>query len=284
MAIIICAQKGMKQPNSRLVAVNPDTLEVLAQADLPEPSTVPHVITILEGKIAIYVGIDTGALRYFWDSKAKTLTRDKSLEAKPQKPGQTTSDAPSILGDWIVLQTNGLVSKSASSIVVVNQKDSKRVSIVFPFGNLAPGQISWAPPKPQTDPENSMIYSADVGVGKVAGIKLDQKTGDLKVIWVENIMTTGFQPLIGPKDKRVILLSNMKPDVAGTPVMDLFAKGAYSEQVTWRDAATGRLIAESNYFEPMTIGSLITPGFGGRVYFPTSKGFLALQVLPKVAE
>jgi hypothetical protein len=30
-----------------------------------------------------------------------------------------------------------------------------------------------------------------------------------------------------------------------------------------------------------TIGSLITPGFGGRVYFPTGKGFIVLQVQPK---
>jgi hypothetical protein len=29
------------------------------------------------------------------------------------------------------------------------------------------------------------------------------------------------------------------------------------------------------------VGSLITPGFGGRVYFPTDKGFIVLQVQPK---
>jgi len=28
------------------------------------------------------------------------------------------------------------------------------------------------------------------------------------------------------------------------------------------------------------LGSLITPGFGGRVYFPTGKGFITLQVMP----
>jgi hypothetical protein len=54
----------------------------------------------------------------------------------------------------------------------------------------------------------------------------------------------------------------------------------YKEQVTWRDAATGRLIAESDFFEPLTIGSLITPGFGGRVYFPTGEGFITMQVMP----
>jgi hypothetical protein len=33
--------------------------------------------------------------------------------------------------------------------------------------------------------------------------------------------------------------------------------------------------------EPLSPGSLITPGFGGRVYFPTGKGFIVLQVMPK---
>ena len=43
------------------------------------------------------------------------------------------------------------------------------------------------------------------------------------------------------------------------------------------------IIAESDFFEPMTIGSLITPGFGGRVYFPIDKGFIVLQVMPKLS-
>jgi hypothetical protein len=56
--------------------------------------------------------------------------------------------------------------------------------------------------------------------------------------------------------------------------------GNYKEQLTWRDAATGRLLAESDYFEPITINSLTSPGFGGRVYFPTIEDFITLQVLP----
>ena len=36
-----------------------------------------------------------------------------------------------------------------------------------------------------------------------------------------------------------------------------------------------------DFFEPLARGSLITPGFGGRVYFPTGKGFIAMQVMPK---
>ena len=48
-------------------------------------------------------------------------------------------------------------------------------------------------------------------------------------------------------------------------------------------ATTGRILTESDFFEPLSINSLATPGFGGRVYFPTAvgKGFVVLQVLPK---
>jgi hypothetical protein len=176
IAILRCAMEGIKQGNSEMVAVHPDTLEVLDAIALPEPATVPHIITRFEGKIAIYVGVNSGALRYFWDPAARKLSQDPSWVVKPMKEGQTTSDAPSILGDWIVLQTNGIGSETvASSIVAVSQKDSGKTNVLFPFGALKPGEWSFAPPKPQTDPENNMIYSADMGMGKVAGIRIDQR-------------------------------------------------------------------------------------------------------------
>jgi hypothetical protein len=275
---------GLKQPNSHMVAVDPTTLEILDQIDLPEPSTTPHVITIFEGRIAIYVGVDSGALRYFWDPKAKKLSRDETWTVSPMEKGQTTSDAPSLMGDWIILQTNGLGSKTAaSSIVAVHQKDPKRMKVLFPFGPLKKGEMSFAPPKPQTDPENNMIWSADFGVGKVAGIQLDPATGDMKVAYVLDVTTTGFQPLIGPKDKRVLMLSNMKRNVEVEPMVAAMYTGNYKEQVTWRDAATGRLLAESDFFEPMTFNGLLVPGFGGRVYYTSSKGFIVFQVMPKAA-
>jgi hypothetical protein len=264
-----------------MVAVHPDTLEVLDNMALPEPATVPHVITMFEGRIAIYVGVNSGALRYFWDPPARKLSQDKSWVVAPMQKGQTTSDATSILGDWIVLQTNGLGSDTvASSVVAVHQKDPAKLKTIFPFGPLKPGEWSWAPPKPQTDPENSMIYSADMGVGKVAGIKIDQATGEMKTVFVVDDTTSAFQPLIGLKDKRVLLLSNAKKNVEKEPIKLALFTANYKEQVTWRDAATGRIIAQSDFFEPLSPGSLITPGFGGRVYFPTGKGFIVLQVMP----
>jgi hypothetical protein len=284
LAIIQGVQKGFKQPPSTMVAVDPKTLEVLDQIDLPEPSTTPHVVSMFEGRIAIYVGVDSGAMRYFWDPASKKLSRDESWTVSPMEKGQTTSDAPSLMGEWIILQTNGLGSKTvASSIVAVHQKDAKRFKVIFPFGPLKKGEMSFAPPKPQTDPENQMIYSADMGVRKVAGIKLDPASGDMKVAFTLDITTTGFQPLVGTKDKRVMMLSNMKPNVAAEPIDVAMWTANYTEQVTWHDAATGRQLAASDFFEPMTFNGLIVPGFGGRVYYTTDKGFVVLQVMPKAA-
>ena len=174
--------------------------------------------------------------------------------------GQSAATAATLIGDWVAFQLNGAGSDTvASSVVIVNQKDSKKVKTIFPFGELKKGDWSWAPPKADADPENNMIYSADMGVGKVAAIKLDPATGEMKVAFLLDDMTTTFQPLIGPKDKRVLLLTNMKRNVPDEPIEVTLATENYKEQLTWRDPATGRILAESDFFEPLTINSLTTP-------------------------
>jgi hypothetical protein len=118
-----------------------------------------------------------------------------------------------------------------------------------------------------------------------AGIKIDPSSGEMTVAFVVDDTTTTFQPVIGPKDRRLLLLTNMKQNVAKEPIkLALFSEN-YKEQLTWRDAATGKIIAESDFLDPLTINSLTTPGFGGRVYFPSTvgKGFYVLQAMPKAA-
>jgi hypothetical protein len=46
---------------------------------------------------------------------------------------------------------------------------------------------------------------------------------------------------------------------------------------------TGEILAESDFFDPLPSGALITPGYGGRFYFLTTNGFMVLQVLPAAA-
>ncbi len=283
MAMITGIQQGLKQANSMLVAVDPNTLTVLDSVELHEPASTPHALTMFEGRIAIYISCTAYAYRYFWDPKAKKLSQDMSWVPAVSQEGQTAADAPTLMGDWIAIQTNGAGSKTkASSIVVVDQHDAKKMKTIFPFGQLKEGEFSFAPPKAGGDPENNLIYSSDMGIGKLAGIKLDPKTGDMKVVWSSDSTSSSFMTLIGPKDKRVLLFSVMTPGATEAPIMQTVLGGKYKEKVTWWDAVTGRLIAESDFFEPLTQGSLLTPGFGGRVYFPTGKGFITMQVMPRL--
>ena len=286
MGIIKCIQEGMKMPNSVLVAVNPDTFEVLDVLQLPEPAPSPHIVTMFHDRIAIYIGLNESVRRYFWDPATKKLSADDSWVLHPIAKGQTTATAPSVIGEWIVVQLNGAGSKTvSSSIVAAHRDDANRNKVLFPFGPLKEGEFSFAPPKAGADPENGMVYSADMGLGKVAGIKLDQATGELTTAFVVDNVTSTFQPVIGPKDKRVLLLTNAKQNVAKEPLMAAIFTENYKEQLTWRDAATGKIIAASDFLDPLTINSLTTPGFGGRVYFPSTvgKGFYVLQAMPKQA-
>ena len=281
MSIILGIQKGLPQPPSYLVAVHPDTLEILHHIQLPEPSSSPHIMDTIGDKIFSYLPLNSGMMRVEWDPVAKKLSPDGWF-AKPMKPGQTTPAAATLMGEWVAIQTNGAGSDTiASTIVVAHRDDSSRTNTIFPFGQLGEGEWSFCPPKPGGDPENNMIYSADQGVEKVAGIRLDQKTGEMEVVFVVDNNTNAFMPVIGPKDKRVLVMSNAKKNDPAQSMKQAFSTGAYMEQVTWRDAATGRLLAESDCFDKLTAGSLVTPGFGGRIYFPTLKEFITMQVLPK---
>jgi hypothetical protein len=281
MAVIKGVRKGLELPPSIFVAVDGETLEVLDTVQLPEAAVTPHGITTFEGRIAVYTCATEAAYRCFWDPDSKKLSLDESWDASGYlEKGQSTGDAPGIIGDWIVIQTNGIGGRVPSSVVAVNQHDSSRRTTIAPYGPLGKVQMSFAPPKTCIDLENDMLYSADAGVGKVAGMRLNQATGEMTAEFVVENTTLTFQPLIGPKDERVLILSNMKGKLPGMNAIMEVATGKYTEQVTWRNAATGEILAESDFLEPLTFNSLMVPGYGGRLYYPTDTGFYVLQVRP----
>ena len=277
-ALIQCPGAGdpTKQANSDLVAVNPDTLEVLDHVVAPEESTTPHIITTYQGRIAVYFAANKYAYRYFWDPATRKLTQDTSWVADYLQPGQSTGDAPTLMGKWICIQTNGIGGSVPSTVECIDTDNAGTVTTATPFGQLESGQTSFAPPKAGGDPENNMLYSADSGVGKVAGIRLDPQTGQMTNVFVVDDKSTEFQPLIGPKDQRVLLTTKVNPDAS----QEDQSTGTYSEQVVWRDAATGRALAESGFLPPFTGGSLLTPGYGGRVYYMTLDNVYTLQPIP----
>lgn len=265
-------------PNSTLFAVDPNTTQILDRIAMPDAVFTPPTITMYEGKIAIYQSGIHAMYRYFWDPSTKKLSQDTSWivsDYKENPPGiQTTGNAPGILGNFIVVQVTGAgPSNFPSSIVSISQSDPTNIHSVTPFP-LKPGELSWASPKAAVDVDNNFVISADQAARGLAGIKVDPNTGNLTVAWTAPDSTIGFQTIIGPKDQRVVVVSNINPNATQAEVN----VGNYTEQVVWRNMFTGEQLAASDFTEPVTPNSLITPGYGGRVYYLTDNGFIVYYV------
>src|SRR5207244_1094634 len=132
------------------------------------------------------------------------------------------------------------------------------------------------------DLPNNRIYGMDEGPGKVVGINFDQKTGNMSIAWKPKEMKTfGWVNAIGPTDHRVLIGTNMKLENESN-IKPGPKNPNYTEQVMWHDAATGKLLAASDFFIPMSSGSQVWPGYGGLGYHVLIDGhIMALQVLPK---
>jgi len=74
------------------------------------------------------------------------------------KPGQTIAGAVEILGDWMILTTNGNPSNVPMSVVAISQANSSKVTTLDPIP-LEPGQQSTYYAHGAVDPENNRIYA-----------------------------------------------------------------------------------------------------------------------------
>ena len=131
MAIIKCVQKGMKQPNSVLVAVEPDTLEVLDMLAAARAGAVAaHRHDVRGQDRASTSAWTTSARRYFWDPATKKLSADESWVIYPIAEGpdhRHRAEHRSATGSRSS-STAPAARRSASSIVVASQKDAKKTS------------------------------------------------------------------------------------------------------------------------------------------------------------
>lgn len=239
LAAFQCPGGASASPGSTIHVVDPETYEIKASASVPENAVTPHTITIHDGKITIYVPTIASFYRFIWDPNAHTLTRDSDwVAAGYLEPGQTSGDAPGILGDWVVVQVNGLpTKKAASSIVAIHQSDADRITRVYPFGTKLPTGISWAPPKAAVDAENGMVFSADLLMKKIGAVELNQETGDMTVAWTRDGATSALQALYGPADKRVLGTAQAE----GTATIESLSQTsspAYKMRAIWLDART----------------------------------------------
>src|SRR5207247_10821536 len=120
---------------------------------------------------------------------------------------------------------------------------------------LEKGQVSFSPSSPSGDTANNLIYSFDGTAGKVVAIKLDPTTRKMSIAWGRvNQRTFSFLTLIGPTNQRVLVATNISTSLNQQQMIQSLnpPPSVWKEQIIWRDAATGRIFAESSYFSPMS--------------------------------
>jgi hypothetical protein len=278
---IFCANQSQAAP-SVVAAVDPDTFELLDWEQLPEMIGGRNTVTQFQGNDYLYLFGTTNAFRYEWNGQ--NLTLDTNWGPVPYlTEGQTLATAPAVMGDWVIGLTNGGAPTNASlSVVAISQADPSKIARINPIP-LEPGQKSFIPSMLSVDLPNNRIYAMDYLPGKVVAVGFTQD-GNMSVAWGPvDQRTISFLTLIGPTDQRVLVSTNINPN-ATQQQLEQAAQGTdytYTEQIVWRDAATGKILAESDFFPAMSPGILVTPSYGGVIYEMLYNGhIMALQVAP----
>jgi hypothetical protein len=277
-----CAEEGfsafLKCPNpthtppSVMVALDPSNLKVLGQITLPEMMGGRVTTATFHGRNYIYLPGAKSLFRYTFEHGK--FAQDTSWGPVPYlKEGQSAGSAMAAMGEYVVAMTNGgTPSSTPMSVVAVSQADAHKVLSLQPFASSG-SKNSFIPSMVSVDPAAQQIYVMDAGAGKLGDVAL--KEGKLSLVWSQDQTTLSFTTLIGPPGKRVLIGTNI-------PVKYFKQLKSYTtEQVVWRDAATGKELARSEQFPKMSAGILVTPGYAGLQYFLTAEGhIIALQVKP----
>jgi len=95
-------------------------------------------------------------------------------------------------------------------------------------------------------------------------------------VWTEHQRTTEFLGLIGSPQRRVLV---------GTEVPE-GQPPAYNtlNRVIWREAETGRELARTDLLRAVNTGTIVEPGYSGRMYYLARDGkIIELKVRPASA-
>lgn len=272
-------------PNSILISVDPQAMQVVDKITLPQPVGARPTITNFQGKNYVYLLEPTTASRY--EVKNGQFHLDPSW-----KPGTITLDGQTlctsfvVINDWVVAQTNTLPASTALSLIAINQNDASQIYTLQPFagdpipplvaaafstaGPNGTAAISWAPMSVSADPENNLIYASDALPGEIAAITITA-TG-LQTVWKANQTTTEFTTLIGPANQRVLVGTDIPgPEIPGNN---------HNDFAVWRNAATGQELARSPLLPAMTQGTMIQPYYNGDMFFEGQLGDL-IKLIPR---
>lgn len=266
---------------SVLSVVDPKTWKVLDWVQASENGGGRITASEFGGKNYAYFAGSSNVFRYVWDGK--NITLDKTWGPVPYlKPGQLASGSVMILNDWVVLTTNGAPANAPMSVVAISQANASKITRIDPVP-LQAGERSQYPAHGSVDPVNNRIYAMDFGAHKAFAVNIDPNTGKMSVAWVKPQWSRNYITLIGPSDGRVFVNTNISSPVTqnASELNGWSTTANYREQMQWRDANTGKLLAASDFFPPATFEGPVPVGYGGMVYDVLNIGnIVALQVLP----
>ena len=269
-AFLNCETEGMAA--STLVLVNPDTLAVEQTVITPEHVRFRVSATRYADHEYLYLPGEARVYRYRYANGRLAL--DETWQPAYRLPGQMPGTAAAVLGDFVVIQTNGIPSAVPMSIVAVAQSDATKLFRFTPFENDTP-RGSFIPSMPTVDVENRRIYTFDGYAGRLAALNLDAQHG-LSLAWSVAQRSFAFSALIGPADARVLVSTDMTAPLSDRvfPLLSLDIKKWLArkmspppEDLVWRDAATGREL-DRVVDVAAAGGSVPVPGFNGDFYAP----------------
>ena len=278
-ALLKCANSG-NVPRSNLISINPHTMQTIEILTLPAPAPARPTITRYHGVDYVYL-LENTSLPVRYSVSHGIFTQDPSWNPPPvSNDGQEPGGSLISMNDWIVGATNTVPATGALTTFAINQGDASKYYSLQPykcdpvdpvlaaaFATASPGNqpaISWADMSLEADPENGLFYGVETLARKVAAFRIGDS--GIETVWKKTQTTTEWATLIGPKEHRVWVGTNIP--LNQIPGMNT------SDRVVWRDASTGRELARSAQVPVMTQGSAVQPGYDGSMYFPGATGTL----------
>jgi hypothetical protein len=244
-----------------LLALDPVTLEIITQVELPVFSTGRIPIAVHDGIDYVYMPGVSEVYRYRWEDQSLVLDEDWGFVSVIEE-GDLGAMAPNIIGDWAFVQVNTGTPKPMP-VWAISTIDSSQRYLIQPFNDIET-RFSFGVAHGAFDTASGLLYTADTGTGYVSAMTFDPESG-FELVWREEQTTSVFQQLIGSAEARVVVTS----DLINFRLNPLHAT---NEQVVFRNAATGQELARTGNLPRMSQGANISPGFGGRVYFPAVDG------------
>jgi hypothetical protein len=253
-------QDPLDVPNSVVVAVDPRTLEIIDQVVAPEFIGGRITATVFKNQFYAYLSGQTTVFRYIY--KDRHLTLDTSWDpGTVVLPGQSGPTAVAVMNDWVTLETNATPASTPMSVIAINQADASLQFSSQPFADI-PSPESFSPSAVCVDPLRNQIFALDGIVGRIAALELDDN--GLHTVWTAPQRTIEFLALIGPSQRRVLVGTDVPP---GQQI------GANTQDwVVWRKARTGHEIARSPLLSAVNSGTMVEPGYAGRMYFLAQNG------------